>query len=232
MEDVSERKQSEQLLRSSLRQKELLLQELHHRVKNNFQIISSILHLQLNSAENEAIQQMLRISQNRIDAMSLIHENFYQSENLTRIPMQSYLQDLHIQLVSIYGQSDVESNIDAGDLELGLATAIPVGLMVNELITNSLLHAEEHGSKLTLRVTLQREEDATLLLSVEDNGPGFPDDFALETTESLGILIVHNLAHQLDGEVFFENREGAHTAVRFPLPREELGEGAGDGREG
>jgi PAS domain S-box-containing protein len=221
MEDITERKRSEQIIRSSLREKELLLQEVHHRVKNNFQIVSSILNLQSNSSDDEAVQEVLRISQNRIDAMSLIHENIYRSENLTRIMLDEYFEDLLNRLVATYAGGRVEIHVDTGGREMDLVSAIPLGLIVNELVTNSLLHGSTDAAGARLSVTMEQEDESNLLLTVRDNGSGYPEELmkeasGKETSDSLGLLIVYNLAHQLGGEASFYNDRGAVTAVRFP----------------
>ncbi len=216
MEDITERIRSEQRMHSSLREKELLLQEVHHRVKNNFQVVSSILNLQMNSSADDAVREVLRISQNRIDAMSLIHENIYRSDNFTRIALHDYLEDLMNRLIQTYAGEQVIRHVEAGNLEVDLVRAIPLGLIVNELVTNSLLHGSSGEGTLELSVSVTTEENASMVLDVRDNGTGFPETGKEEESDSLGLLIVNNLAHQLGGEVLFENDNGAHITLRFP----------------
>jgi two-component sensor histidine kinase/ActR/RegA family two-component response regulator len=217
MEDISERKRNEQLVHKSLKEKEVLLQEIHHRVKNNFQIISSILNLQLNSSEDSQVQELLRVSQNRIDAMSLIHENIYRSENLTRISLQDYLEDLLGRLTATYGPRHVKAEVQAEGREISLVNAIPIGLIVNELVTNSLIHGLQENTDPRLQVSLSLEGDGQFLLTVTDNGAGFPDGFLEEPSDSLGMLIVRNLVNQLEGSLSFSSDGGAVTTVRFSV---------------
>jgi PAS domain S-box-containing protein len=208
--DVSDRRRFEERLRESLHEKEVLLREIHHRVKNNLQVISSLLNLQSVHLHDEAALAAFRESQGRIRSMALVHEKLYQSGDLARVDVGGYIQDLAGQLLRSYapvGQVDLE--VAVPELSLGVDTAIPCSLILNELISNSLKHAFPGGRRGAIRVTLRETGAERFTLEVEDDGIGFPEGLDPNRAETLGLQLVTTLAEQLDGSVVRVPRAGA-----------------------
>jgi len=222
--DITERKKAEKRIKASLEEKEVLLKEIHHRVKNNLQIISSLLDLQSRSIRDDEVLAMFRESQNRIRSMAFVHERLYQSKDLGKIDFAEYIWDLVSYLFHSYstGRGVITLDEDVDDLSLDIDKAIPCGLIINELVSNSLKHAFPEGRDGEIRVEFHAVDDDTLTLVVEDNGIGFPIGFPagvdFKNTESLGLRLVGMLARQLEGTVELE-RDGG-TTFRITFPRE------------
>lgn len=204
--DITDRKHMDQQILDALKEKEVLLQEVHHRVKNNLQVISSMLNLQRRFVSDPMMLDILDESQNRITTMSFIHESLYQNSDFSAISFAEYLERLSINLIHSYEQAsrsvELETKLDM--VHLNLKQAIPCGLIVNELVSNSLKYAfvdRAHGI-LTLRV---EKKGADLEIEVSDNGVGLPPDFNFESNESLGVYLVQALVDQLDGELVVDN---------------------------
>lgn len=214
LRDVTDRKRSEKI-KQSLKEKEILLQEIHHRVKNNIQVISSLLNLQSRHIKDKKYADMLKESQDRIQSMGLIHEKLYRSGNLARINFNEYITDLVKSLFRSYGASarDIALNIE-GNVFLGIDTAIPCGLIINELVSNALKHAFPHGGgEITI---VFRSFNGCIELVVRDNGIGMPDNIDFKTTESLGLHLVTILAEdQLGGEITLDKSEGTAFHIIF-----------------
>ncbi|WAI02441.1 sensor histidine kinase [Methanogenium organophilum] len=216
--DISSRKRAEDELRRSLQEKEVLLKEVHHRVKNNMQVISSLISLQSDKISDPESLERLRESQNRIKSMALVHESLYQSENLASIDPAGYLRNLSSEVIASYS---LDTNIA---VELGITvhvmdidTALPCGLIVNELISNSLKHAfkGKKEGKITIELT---ETDEEYILSVRDDGCGLPADFDIARLDSLGIKLINVLTRQMRGTIEIEtSRPGG--AFTFHIPR-------------
>ena len=202
--DISERKQAEEKIKSSLKEKEILLSEIHHRVKNNMQVISSLLKLQSAKIEDKKYVDMFKDSENRIKAMSLIHETLYQSKDFANIDFTDYVKNLTRQLVRSYAlnPNKIRLTIDAEDISLGLDHAIPCGLIINEIISNSLKYAFPKDREGEIRIVLQTINSHELELTVSDDGIGILEEIDMEKTESLGLQRVHILAelHELNNE--------------------------------
>ncbi len=214
--DITERKGAEEQIKQSLREKEVLLREIHHRVKNNLQIISSLLNLQSAYIKDIQYEEMLKESQNRIKSMALIHEELYQSEDLANIDFKEYIQTLVHGLVRSYRVSayDIALTIDVRDVSLGVDTAIPCGLIINELVSNSLKHAFPDG-KGQITVKARRVDGMTELL-VSDNGIGIPDTIDFRNTETLGLRLVTILVEdQLKGNITLDTRKGTTFLIRI-----------------
>ncbi len=215
--DISERKQAEDKIKASLAEKEVLLKEINHRVKNNMQIISSLISLQSNDIVDEETLRVLRTSQDRIKAMALVHEKLYRSEDLARIDFRDYLQSLATDLRSSYGLGArlVELNIEVENLFLGVDKAIPCGVIANELVSNSLKHAfsADRAGEITISFRLENGE---YYLVVRDNGVGLPMDLDIENASSLGLTIVNALTSQLRGTVKLCHNGGAEITIAFP----------------
>jgi PAS domain S-box-containing protein len=217
IQDITERKMAEEQLKGSLREKETLLKEIHHRVKNNLQVISSMLHLQSARAVDKEILIALKESQNRVDTMALIHEKLYQSKDLTVIPMAGYIGDLITNLYISFGISDdaIKAVIHVADVNFNISTAIPCGLIINELVTNCLKHAFPESRKGEIVVSLQPLSEGTYELIVSDNGVGFPENIDFRDTESLGLKLVVSLIDQLDGTMELNRTGGSTFTIRF-----------------
>jgi PAS domain S-box-containing protein len=217
-QEIQERERAENQIKTSLKEKEMLLQEIHHRVKNNLQVISSLLSLQSRNVRDEETLTILRESQDRIRSMALIHEKLYRSENLARIDFAGYLQSLASHLVRSYRSSMgiARLHMDVADVSLSLETAVPCGLIVNELVSNALKHAFSDGRQGTIRITLRKEENKQITLSVADDGVGLPDGFDIYQSDSLGLRLVTMLVGQVKGELITTNEHGAKFEVVFP----------------
>jgi PAS domain S-box-containing protein len=216
IQDITERKMAEEQLRGSLKEKETLLKEIHHRVKNNLQVVSSMLHLQSARATDKEILMAFKESQSRVDTMALIHEKLYQSKDLTVIPMSGYIGDLITNLYISFGISDekIKAVIKVADVNLNVSTAIPCGLIINELVTNCLKHAFPGDRKGEIVLSLQPLEGKYELI-VSDNGIGFPENTDFRNTESLGLKLVISLISQLDGVIELDRTGGATFTIRF-----------------
>jgi PAS domain S-box-containing protein len=216
--DISERKRTEDQIKQSLKEKEILLREIHHRVKNNMQIISSLLRLQSGYVKEEKYLEMFKESQNRIISMSLIHENIYQSNDFSRIDFKDYVTDMVDGLFQAYGFDDgrIALDVDAGDALLNIDSAIPCGLIINELVTNSLKYAFPDGRGGEIKIALHKMGDAEIELIVGDNGIGFPLDKDFLKTESLGLQLVTLLVNtQLEGEINLDRSKGTEFRIKF-----------------
>jgi len=214
--DVSERKKIEKKLQKSLNEKETLLKEIHHRVKNNLMIISSLLNLQSRYIKDEESKNIFKESQNRARSMALIHERLYQSTDLKRIDFGDYLRTLSNDLYHTYvmDTSLIKLNIEVENVMLDINTSIPLGLIVNELVTNSLKHAFPQGESGEINIKFHTNDDK-YLLEVKDNGVGFPEDIDYTNTESLGLRLVTSLTEQIDGKIKFNNISGTSFKIIF-----------------
>lgn len=188
---IGERKRAGDQIKASLKEKEILLREIHHRVKNNLQVISSLLNLQSRYTKSKAALEMFKESQNRIKSMALVHERLYQSQDLVRIDFAEYIRRLAAHLFDSYRVNPkaiiLKVNID--DVFLGIDKAIPCGLIINELVSNSLKHAFSADRKGAIRIDLAPDVDKKFTLIVSDNGVGFPKDLDFRNTASLGYAI-------------------------------------------
>jgi two-component sensor histidine kinase len=216
MIDITERKRTDGLLKKSLEEKDLLLKEIHHRVKNNLQIISSLLNLQKNYVTSSDCWNVLDESQNRVHSMALIHEKLYQTENLTQIPFAEYIQDLSHFLFRSYGAEPdrVKLKVDSKAF-LNIDTAIPCGLIVSELVSNALKYAfpgKENG-EISIATA---QENGMFELTVQDNGVGFPENLDFRNTQSLGMRLVNTLAKQLQGSIEMDRSRGTLFRICFP----------------
>jgi len=205
-------------LRASLAEKEVLLKEVHHRVKNNLQIITTLLDLQFESIDDERTLRALRDSQDRIKALALVHEKLYQSSDLGSIDFAEYIEKLARFLCSTY-MTDPERitlKVDAGHLPLEIERAIPCGLIVNELVSNAFKHAFPDGRKGEITIHLHSEDDGQIWLTVTDNGTGLAPGVDFRDTATLGLQLVNMLTKQLAGEIELRNENGASFTLSFP----------------
>jgi PAS domain S-box-containing protein len=212
-----ERKRAAEQLKASLQEKELLLKEIHHRVKNNLQIISSLLNLQAGTVHDLDTLEILRESQNRVRAMGFIHEKLYQSENLANIDFASYIQNLANYLFTTYnaGRQVISLAFEMDQIHLGVDAAVPCGLIINELVTNALKYAYPNGAGDEIRIGLKRVENTLIKLTVADRGAGFPAGLNFRETPSLGLQLVCSLVDQLDGLITLSQEVGTRFEITF-----------------
>ncbi len=215
--DITERKQAEDEIRASLEEKEVLLKEIHHRVKNNLQVISSLLNLQLSQVKDRQAVEMFREGRDRVRSMAFIHEGLYRSEHLSTVDFTGYVRALTGSLFRSYGISSntVALKISAGDAVLGIETAVPCGLIINELVSNSLKHAFPEGRKGEIRVGFHSERDNRFVLTINDNGLGFPADVDFRNAQSLGMQLVCTLVNQIDGAIELHREHGTEFRIAF-----------------
>lgn len=215
--DITEQKKAQDALLASLKEKEILLKEIHHRVKNNMQIISSLLHLQAQHLKDPEAAEALKQCQNRIRAMALVHERLYREENLAKIDFQEYAEQLLVHLFQAFlpRSKNISFSLQIEAPPLTIEIAIPLGLITTELVTNSLKHAFSPGQTGEILVSLRKEENS-LVLKVSDNGKGLPE----EIPEKFGLEIVRLLTAQLSGTFKMQSRSGKGTEaeVIFPFP--------------
>jgi PAS domain S-box-containing protein len=218
LRDITARKIADESIRASLREKEVLLKEIHHRVKNNLQVVSSLLGLQSRTIEDGATRKMFQESQNRVHSMALIHESLYQSDNLSEIDFPKYIDQLAAHLFRSYGADPARIRISAmiDDLRLPIDTAVPCGLIINELVSNSLKYAFPEGRSGEIRIAMREEENRCIRLEVSDNGIGLPAGVGFTSTKSLGLRLVRTLADQLGGTIETGSATGAFNALTFP----------------
>ncbi len=207
--DITKRKVDEEKILNSLKEKELLLREIHHRVKNNLQIISTLLTLQSSQNNNVNVEDLYRESQNRIQSISLIHENLYHSKDLANINFEIYTKGLITDLFDSYGvdSRNVKLNLDIDDITMGIETAIPCGLIINELVSNSLKHGFSDSDTGEVNVKLHRLQDGKFSLVISDTGKPFPENISLVNNETLGLELIKNLVNQLDAQLKFDREK-------------------------
>lgn len=214
--DITERKKAENYMKNSLKEKELLLKEIHHRVKNNLQIITSMLDLQKYFVDQEETINILTESQNRVKSMATIHEMLYQSTDLININFSDYIYNLVSELCYTYSlKYKIKPIIDVGEIFLNIETAIPCGLIINELVSNSLKYAFPDHREGVIKIEL-KEEDGELTLKVSDNGIGFPEDLDYKDVKtSLGLKLVNMLIDQIDGTIDLDRSKGTEFIIKF-----------------
>lgn len=214
---VIARMYSEAAIKESLREKEALLTEIHHRVKNNMQIISSLLNLQSQYVEgDEVAADVLKESQNRVKSMAMLHEKLYQSGSLTEIRFDDYVERLVTDLFYTYKipEDQIKSVIEVEEVQLNMETAVPCGLIISELVSNSLKHAFPNKKKGELTVLVKKQKDEYELI-ISDNGVGLPDELDFKKTNTLGLQLVKSLVAQIDGEIELDRSHGTEFKIRF-----------------
>jgi PAS domain S-box-containing protein len=219
--DITDRKQVEEGIRASLREKEILLRELHHRVKNNMQVISGLLDLQARSSRNPELIEMLNKSQSRILSMALVHEQLYASKDLARIDMVGYVRALSQELFQAYKidprKIDLIVRTD-GNVYVDISKAIPCGLILNELVSNALKHSFPSDGPGELRIIIHETKNKEIEIIVRDNGLGLPDDVDIHQPRSMGLYLVSGLVKkQLEGQIEVRQDNGTEFRIIFPL---------------
>ncbi|MEQ1859420.1 MAG: histidine kinase dimerization/phosphoacceptor domain -containing protein [Chthoniobacteraceae bacterium] len=220
--DITERKAAEEKLKASLEEKKVLLHEIHHRVKNNLQFIISLLRLQGGESSDPALREMLDETRSRVHAMALVHEKLYRADDLSRLDYGSYLRELIAALARGMRErvAKVEFAISSEAVGLQASAAVPVGLVVNELVSNSLKHAFRDGRDGRIEVNLRGSPEHGYALAVRDNGVGAPGEFDPAATRSMGWRLVEMLVRQLDGTIAMTREGGTEFAIHF-WPRHE-----------
>lgn len=223
--DITERKQREEQIRTALNEKSLLLGEIHHRVKNNLQMIDSLLDLHALRINDESVREVLRDSQNRIRSMSLIHQTLYQSNDFARVDFQRFMDSLLPLLLESYAPHTerITLSIDAHHIQLPINTAIPCGLAVNELVTNALKHAFNDGAGGNIWVELTHAAENQAALSVSNDGTPIPAHLDVMSMNTLGMQLVSLLSQQLHGSVEVQLAEPVRFSMRFPYATHEGG---------
>ena len=217
--DIAERKLADGLLRSALLEKEVLLREIHHRVKNNMQVISSLLNLQASQTKDPATKAILDESRQRVRSIAIIHEKLFNSADLANIDLGVYLKSVAEELCRTFGRTEVSCVLDLEPIPFEIDKAIPVGLIVNELLTNALRHAFPPASKGTVRVRLRSLADENVELVVQDDGAGFPAGTDISSATTMGLAIVRTLVEQMRGTLSMETIHGTTCTISFKLHR-------------
>jgi two-component sensor histidine kinase len=216
--DVSQRRRAEEQIKTSLKEKEVMLKEIHHRVKNNLQIISSLLYLQATAVGDEGTRVVFRESRERVRAMALVHEQLYRSDSLSAIDLGEHLKELAGNVASGYGDAKrrVRMQMDVASMALDLDLAIPVSLIFNELLSNAYKHAFPGDRKGRVVVELAADGADGWILKVSDDGVGLPPHFNWETSPTLGLKIVRSLTEQIHGKIELRSGPGASFWVWLP----------------
>ena len=214
--NITEKKQAEIEIKQSLKEKEILVKEVHHRVKNNLQVISSILSLQSSYTKNKQTIELLKEIQNRVKSMAFIHESLYQSKDLTQINFSEYISTLSTNLLHSYitKEKEIDLKIDAPRLYLSLDQSIPCGLIVNELVSNSFKYAFEKRKKGLVKIVV-KEVKNEIRIVISDDGIGLPKSIDYKNTESLGLQLVTALAEQLSGKIKLSRTGGTKYTLTF-----------------
>ncbi len=214
--DIGERRKAENKIKASLEEKEILLKEIHHRVKNNLQIVSSLLNLQTSYIDDDNVAlDLIKGSQNRIKSMAMIHEKLYQSKNFSHIQFDNYIEKLISDLFYSYATTkNIDPVIDVEAVELNIENAIPCGLIINELISNSLKYAFPNQRNGKIYVSLKKH-DGEYDLTVGDDGIGFPDTLDYTKTDTLGLKLVTSLVDQINGKMSLDRSHGTRFNIKF-----------------
>lgn len=217
--DVTERKAQEQKLNEALKEKDTLLKEVYHRVKNNLQVIQSLLNLESRALNEELARVALADIASRVSAMALVHEKLYQSGNLSSLSLREYLRDLvkQLQQAGTIDTRRISVSLQIDDIRMGIDTAIPLGLLINELISNSIKHAFPDGRIGHISIIVE-QQTGQIQLTIQDNGVGLANDFVLEKASSMGLKLTRSLAKQLNGKVQMLSHQGTTVVVHLTSP--------------
>jgi PAS domain S-box-containing protein len=219
--DVTENRKMTTELSASLAEKEVLLREIHHRVKNNLQIIISLLNLQSRYLKDKKVLAAIQESQNRVRAMALVHEKIYQSEHISEIDITEYISYLARYLFDFYGtdKRTIKLVLEGECINVGINTAVPLGLIINELISNSLKHAFPGGCAGKILIATEKNDDG-IVIRVSDNGVGIPEHVDTCNTGSLGLMLIQSLSEQLGAEIRLDRKCG--TSYTITIPRDNI----------
>ncbi|MCJ7468582.1 MAG: sensor histidine kinase [Maribacter sp.] len=214
--------QSKMEIAQQIKERETLLKEIHHRVKNNLQTVSSLLSLQSRSITDAKMKSLFKSSQNRVISMAMVHEMLYMRNDLSKIEYHSYVQELSEYLIRSLKGSDnhIKLNIDIKNIKLGIDTAIPLGLLINEVITNALKYGIKGDEEGEISIAIQKENGSQYILNISDNGTGYPENIDFKSTKTLGLKLIHNLARQLEGSI---NRDASKKGTFYIVKFKEVG---------
>ncbi|NVO03382.1 MAG: PAS domain S-box protein [Bacteroidetes bacterium] len=215
--DITKRREKEKELEAQIKEKEVLLKEVHHRVKNNLQVIVSMLNLQSHSVSEEKTQILIHEMQNRVRSMALIHDNIYKSKSYTDINFADYIERLTFDLFQNYNidSKKVKLKITCEELTFDISKAISLGLILNEIISNSLKFAFPNGKKGEVKISLSKKENGQIELIASDNGIGIKGNVDFDNVESLGLLLIGTLSQQIDAEMNFDQSKGTKYSFSF-----------------
>lgn len=219
-QEIADRKRAEEQIKTALEEKRVLLQELYHRTKNNLAVVSSMLSIQADMIRDPQVQQIFHDTQHRIKAMALVHQMLYRSESLSRIHMGEYIQDLGEQLLLSYGMADkVSLLVEIDDIYFLIDTAIPCGMIFNELLSNAMKYAFPEDMTGEIRIKIDRTAQGMIEMDVRDNGVGMAEDFDFRSEKTFGVQNVVSLVeHQLRGTISFGANNGVRCVIRFEEP--------------
>lgn len=224
-ENITERKEAEIRIQESLHEKETLLREIHHRVKNNMQLVSSLLSLKAESSGNYELENVFRTLQNRIFSMSLVHEKLYHYKHFSKINFREYIKELLVEIQKTFTDGEtgrsVVFNIDLDNEYLSIERAIPCGLILNELVMNSFKHAFYQQDKCRIDVGFKKDDDGVFSLFVKDNGAGLPEGFDMLTSDSMGMVLLRELTSQLHGKIILTSGGGTEFRIIFGSEKNE-----------
>lgn len=211
-------KSQTQDLKQSLQDKEILLKEIHHRVKNNLAIMSGLFELQLDGTENDQTKKALRNSQSRLKSMALVHDKLYNTSSLTEIEMGNYVEELVLSLHDTFAgpEQEISLNFDFDDITLDIDRAIPCGLLINEIVVNSFKHGFNNRESGTIEVVMKKQNGEARLV-IADDGDGIPEDFDISTSSSLGMMLIETFKNQLDANLDVSNTNGTRFTFAFPI---------------
>lgn len=217
LRDISERVDSEKQLRQALQEREVLLGEIHHRVRNNLQVISSLLNLQARTTDDQFVRQAFDESQSRVQSMALIHQQLYEANSFSAVDLGDYVRRLAGHLFRAFGDSTehIQLELDIEGVALAVDRAAPCGLIINELLSNSLKYAFLGNRPGRIYIRAERQPNESILLTIGDDGPGLPPDVGLWNTKTLGLRLVRTLVRQIDGELELGEPPGAEFRIRF-----------------
>ncbi len=217
LRDISERVDSEKQLRQALQEREVLLGEIHHRVRNNLQVVSSLLNLQARTTDDQYVRQAFEESQSRVQSMALIHQQLYEANSFSAVDLGDYVRRLAGHLFRSYGDTTdhIQLDIDIEGVSLAVDRAAPCGLIINELLSNSLKYAFLDKQPGRIYVRAERQPNESILLTIGDDGPGLPPNVGFWNTKTLGLRLVRTLVRQIDGELEVGDPPGAEFRIRF-----------------
>ncbi len=213
---------SKQEIAQQIKERETLLKEIHHRVKNNLQTVSSLLSLQSRNITDAKMKSLFKTSQNRVISMAMVHEMLYMRNDLSKIEYRSYVQELSEYLIRSLKGSDnhVTLTVDINNIKLGIDTAIPLGLLINEAITNALKYGIQGDEAGEISIALKKDHNSHYILNISDNGAGYPETIDYKSTKTLGLKLIHNLARQLGGTI---NRDASKKGTFYIVKFKEVG---------
>jgi PAS domain S-box-containing protein len=215
MVDMTGRRHAEEKLRNSLQEKEILLKEIHHRVKNNLQAISSLMSLKMNHFKEPQLREAFLQMKNRIRSMAMVHEKLYTSQDIALIDFGDHIKSIANELFIAYGNDAITLEVEADRVLVELEKAVPLSLILNELVSNALIHAFPGPGTGMLQIHLKKSGNEAIALIIRDNGKGFPDNVDLSETSTLGLTLINALIHQIDATIELSKDNGTTFTIKF-----------------